>query len=149
MVRSVFVPINDKIWFDFYLEQAKQTGHGVNGFEGLAYQRGHGLGSFFGRLFRSILPITKRIGKSALKTIGGEALNMGAKVVGDLSKGRKIKEALKEHGLSATENLIYKAGKQMNNQSGGYIGKRKVASKTSPIAVKKPRKTKRKRDIFQ
>ena len=26
MGRTVYVPFNDKIWFDFYIEQAKQTG---------------------------------------------------------------------------------------------------------------------------
>jgi hypothetical protein len=62
---------------NYYLDQAKQTGHGLNGYQGIAYQRGNGLGSFFGRLFRSILPVAKRIGKSALKTVGREALDMG------------------------------------------------------------------------
>lgn len=149
MGRVVFVPINDKVWFDFYLDQAKQTGHGIGGFQGTAYQRGNGLGSFFGRLFRSILPVAKRIGKSALKTVGREALDMGANVIGDLSQGRDVKESMKQHGLKATRNLINKAGQVVQNQSGGRIGKRKVASKVSPVASKKPRKKKSKKlDIF-
>ena len=145
MGRTIFVPINDKIWFDYYLDQARQSGHGLSGFQGMPYQRGNGLGSFFGRLFRSILPVAKRIGKSALKTVGREALDMGANVIGDLSKGRTAKEAFKEHGLKATRNLINKAGTIVKNQSGGRIGKRKVASKISPVATKKSRQQKKKK----
>lgn len=144
MVRSVFIPINDKVWFDFYLDQAKQTGHGINGFQGMAFQRGNGLGSFLGRLFRSIFPVAKQIGKKVGRSIGKEALGMGANVIGDLAKGRNIKASLKEHGLNATSNLINKAGNSFKNQSGGRIGKRKVVSKAVPVKKRKIVK----RDIF-
>ncbi len=152
MVRIVFVPFNDKIWFDYYINQAKQSGHGLGGFQGVPYQRGNGLGSFFGRLFHSILPVAKRIGKSALKTIGQEALHMGTNVIGDLSDGTNVKESFKRRGLQATKNLINRAESVAKNQSGGRIGKRKAVSKVNPLPIKKQRiqkkKTKKNTDIF-
>ncbi len=137
MVRCVFVPIDDKTWFDYYHEQARQIGHGLPGYQGIPYQRGNGLGSFFGRLFRAILPVAKRAGKAALKNVGREALQMGSNVIGDLSAGRNIKQSLKQHGVKAGQNLIKKAASSVINQSGGRIGKRTVA--TTVKAVKKPR----------
>ena len=106
MGRTVYIPINEKTWCDFYLCQAKQTGHGINGFQGQAYQRGNGLGSFFGRLFRNIFPIVKQVGKSIGKTVGREALDMGVNVIGDVVKGKKPKESMKTRGLNAAERPI-------------------------------------------
>ena len=141
MGRIVYVPENDKVWTDFYNSQIQQYGHG---FQGIPYQRGHGLGSFFGRLFRAILPVAKRVGKSALKTVGKEALNMGGNVVDDLIQGRDIKESMKDHGLHSTKNLINKASSALKNQSGKGIGKRPVGpSKT--VVPNKRRCVRRKR----
>lgn len=140
MGRAIFVPDNEKFWTDFYLLQAKQTGHG---FQGIPYQRGHGLGSFFGRLFRAILPVAKRVGKSAIKTVGKEAMNMGASVVGDVVHGGKnFEESLKEHGGTAVRNLANKTAKAIvKNQSGGLLGKRNGGpSKTSATNRKKAKK---------
>ncbi len=151
MGRAVYIPINDKIWFDYYNEQAKQTGHGIQGYQGIPYQRGNGLGSFFGRLFRSILPVAKRVGKSALKAIGQEALNMGSNVATDLSEGQGFKQSLKKQGLKAGQNLINRTDASIKNQTGGRIGKRQVASKVKTVAKKsrlQKKKGSKKCDIF-
>jgi len=148
MVRVVYVPFNDKIWFDYYHEQARQVGHGISGFQGMPYQRGSGLGSFFGRLFRSILPVAKRVGKSALMTIGREAVDMGSNVLNDLTEGRNFKQTLQDHGKKAGQNLVKKAVSKITNQSGGRIGKRKVVSTVQSVK-KRPRLQKQKKqDIF-
>ena len=60
MGRVAYIPDDERIWAEYFLNQAVQTGHGMDGFQGFQYQRGHGLGSFFGRLFRSIFPIANR-----------------------------------------------------------------------------------------
>ena len=145
MGRVIYVPENNKIWLDLYLSQAQQKGHG--GFQGIPYQRGYGLGSFFGRLFRSILPIAKSVGKSALKTVGKEAINMGLNVANDVVKGRKVKKSLKKHGLKASKNLLNKA-QQKFNQSGKGLGKRAVGSKKTCVPIKKRKKSKKPVDIF-
>ena len=150
MGRIVYVPINDKVWQQYYQEQARQVGHGLFGYQGTQFQRGNGLGSFFGRLFRAILPVAKTVGKSALK----QAVNFGSNVVGDLVEGQPVKQSLKKRGLQATQNLLNKADQKLN-QSGQGLGKRKVVSKTVSVVPKKKRrlpakkKQQKKKDIFQ
>ena len=134
MGRIVYVPDNDKVWTEFFATQVQQNGHG---FQGIPYQRGHGLGSFFGRLFRSILPVAKRVGKRVAKTVGKEALNMGANVLEDVAQGKDIGESAKEQGIKSARKLINRAGKAMKNQSGKGLGKRKVGCKTTVVARKK------------
>lgn len=154
MGRTTYIPEDERIWLEYFLSQAGQTGHGMDGFKGFQYQRGHGLGSFFRRVFRSIFPVVKRVGKSALKSAGKEALSLGASVAGDLVKGRELGNSLEEHGRNAAGNLLEKAGaslKRKAGQSGGSIGQRAVVLRTIP--VKKPRLQQRrkknlKRDIF-
>ena len=155
MGRTIYVPENERIWVQYFLNQAIQTGHGMDGFQGLPYQRGHGLGSFFARLFRSILPMAKRVGKAALKNVGKEALSMGANVAGDLVKGRQFEDSITDHGRMAAGNLLHKAGRSLKRkkggQSGGSIGRQSVVSKTRSVNPrKKPRKTKKRKitDIF-
>jgi hypothetical protein len=146
MGRAIFVPYNDNVWIDYYLSQAKQTGHGMSGYQGIPYQRGSGLGSFFGRLLRTILPVAKRIGKSALKTVGKEALNMGAAVMNDVVQGKNIKQSVKKRGAKAGKNLLYKAAEGFPNQSGGQIGKRPAVSRINRVPAK--RRNKKQQDIF-
>ena len=69
---------------DYY---ARQAGGALPYFAGAKYQRGHGLGSLFGGLLRSAMPLTKRgavaLGKGALKT--------GVRIAGDVLSGQNIK----------------------------------------------------------
>ena len=138
MGRIVYVPINDKVWQQYYQEQARQVGHGLFGYQGTQFQRGNGLGSFFGRLFRAILPVAKTVGKSALKSVAKQAVNFGSNVVGDLAEGGKFKESIKKRGLQAGQNLLHEADQKLN-QSGQGLGKRKVVSKTVSVVPKKKR----------
>ena len=45
-MRIVYIPERENVWEQYYGIQASQSGHGIPGFEGVAYQRGGGLGSF-------------------------------------------------------------------------------------------------------
>ena len=149
MGRATYIPEDEELWAEYFFSQAGQTGHGdLGGFQGMPYQRGHGLGSFFARLFRTILPVAKRVGKSALKTVGKEALAMGANVAGDLVKGRQFGEAMEEHGREAASNVLNKASASIRKppvQSGGSIGQRSVVCNTSSVSKKRKRKPAKKR----
>ncbi len=157
MGRVIYIPPSEAIWAEYFLNQAIQTGHGMDGFQGFQYQRGHGLGSFFGGLLRSILPVARSVGKSMLKSVGKQALAMGASVAGDMARGRGAKEALEEHGRNAVANVADEAStalRQPHSQSGHGIGK--ADFKPTPYLAKKRRqkrnskKTKRRKfDIFQ
>ena len=67
---------------DYY---AQQAGGALPYFAGVQYQRGHGLGSLFGSLLRSAMPLIKRgavaLGKGALKT--------GVRIAGDVLSEHK------------------------------------------------------------
>ena len=140
-MRVVYVPVGEQFWHSYYLGQAKQSGHGLSGFEGAPYQRGYGLGSFFRGLLRMIVPVAKSVGKSAIKAVGKEALAAGANITGDLVRGRTFKDSVKEHGRKAAGNLLTKAGTKVKGQAGGKLGRRVVKRKGKRAAsvVKKKR----------
>ena len=101
-MRKIYTPLDESDWFDHFMGKASQSGHGMDGFIGMPYQRGHGLGSFFKGLFRMLLPVAKKIGKS----VGKQALVAGSHIAADAVRGRNIKESLKKHGRNATANFM-------------------------------------------
>ena len=143
MGHTTYAPSNEEeLWMNYFMKQAEQSGHGLDAFQGLPYQRGYGLGSFFGRLFRSILPIMKSAGKS----VGKEALSMGANVLGDVVRGKDLGQAAKEHGRKAAANLMDKASNQLRTkQSGGRLNRQSVGGKTIPVAKQKQQQKKKKK----
>ena len=84
---------------DYY---ARQAGGALPYFAGAQYQRGHGLGSLFGGLLRSAMPLIKRgavaLGKGALKT--------GVRIADDVMSGQRIKRATKRRVADAGRNLM-------------------------------------------
>ena len=79
---------------DYY---ARQAGGSLPYFAGAQYQRGHGLGSLFGGLLRSVMPLLKRgavaLGRGALKT--------GVRIADDVLSGQNIKTAAKRRVTDA------------------------------------------------
>lgn len=132
-MRVTYNPDAETFWDNYYLGQAKQSGHGLASFQGMPYQRGAGIGSLFRSLFRLIVPI----GKSAAKAIGKEALSAGANIAGDFVKGRSFKESAAEHGKKAAANLAQKAATRL--QTGKGLGKRKA---TGPVKTQNPKQPK-------
>ena len=124
------VPMN---YNDYY---ARQAGGALPYFAGAQYQRGHGLGSLFGGLLRSAMPLIKRgavaLGKGALKT--------GVRIAGDVLSGQNIKTAAKRRVTDALlTGLRPPPGKRIKRPS----------AKATITAVKRRRKrrTSKKREI--
>ena len=123
---------------DYY---ARQAGGALPYFAGAQYQRGHGLGSLFGGLFRSAMPLIKRgavaLGKGALKT--------GVRIAGDVLSGQNIKTAAKRR---VTDAVL--SGLRVPPPPGKRI--KRPSAKTTFTAVKRRRKRqtskKREADIF-
>ena len=141
-MRAIYVPAED--WDNFFKDQAVKSGHGIPGFEGIPYQRGGGLGNFLGRLFRSVLPVLKKVGKA----VGKQALATGADIMADVARGRNIKESAQEHGRAGLADLADKAGKNLRGH--GQLGTRaRKKNTTKPIKRKakpgKKRQPKKKR----
>ena len=120
---------------DYY---ARQAGGALPYFAGAQYQRGHGLGSLFGSLLRSTMPIIKRgavaLGRGALKT--------GVRIAGDVLSGQNIKTAAKRRVTDAIGSIRAPPGKRI----------KRAAAKATFTAVKRRRKKrtspKRTVDIF-
>ena len=143
MGRAIYMSENDKFWIDYFMNQAVQKGHG--GFVGIPYQRGHGLGSFFGRLFRSIIPVAKSVGKTALKNIGKQAVVMGSNVISDISEGKNVKKSLERHGIRALKNV----GKNtMKDVSARRQSQKKPKRKAVGQLRRGPKPKLKKKDIF-
>ena len=120
---------------DYY---ARQAGGALPYFAGAQYQRGHGLGSLFGSLLRSAMPLIKRgavaLGRGALKT--------GVRIAGDVLSGQNIKTAAKRRVTDAIGSIRAPPGKRV----------KRTAAKATFTAVKRRRKKrtspKRAADIF-
>jgi hypothetical protein len=98
------IPIDlDTINWDPFLS-AQEGGGSVDGtryFTGTRYQRGFGI---LGTVGRFLLPMVRNIATSA----GTEAVNVGQKMLEDVSQGQSIKEALKTHGTQSLQNMAEK-----------------------------------------
>ena len=81
---------------------ARQVGGTLPYFTGTQYQRGHGLGSLFGGLLRSAMPLIKTgtvaLGKGTLKT--------GVRIADYVMSGQSIKKANKRSVTDAGKNLM-------------------------------------------
>ena len=98
----------DNAWEDYYYAQAfleessLQRGGNVLFYSGPVLQRGYGPGSIFKSVARSVMPLLKEIGKSAMTT--------GWEVLQDAAKGENIKTAakkrLKENSLAFLDDAV-------------------------------------------
>ena len=127
---------------DYY---ARQACGALPYFAGAQYQRGHRLGSLFGGLLRSAMPLIKR-GAVAL---GMGALKTGVRIADDVMSGQSIKKATKRRFADAGRNLMRgllapgvrprKRIKRAPAKKGVTLAKRRRKRQTS---------TKREADIF-
>ena len=137
-MRVLYTPNDERMWLQYY-----QTGGG--GFTGIPYQRGYGLGSFFKGLFRTVMPVAK----SALKSVGRQALSTGAEIAKDVIAGRNIKESAKQRGRQAASRLLQKAATSMQKGRGLGVRSTKRPAKTrTPKTIKGGRKKRKKVDLL-
>ena len=132
------MPNDERMWLQYYKQQ---SGGGALGFSGIPYQRGYGLGSFFKGIFRTILPVAK----SALKTVGKQALSTGAQIASDVAAGEDFKQSAKKRGRAAVANLTGKAVRKL--QQGRGVGVRPTKGQPAtraPKSIKGPAKRRKK-----
>ncbi len=142
-MRVLFIPSGEKVWADYYSNQALQKGGYV---AALPFQRAAGLGSLFKGLFRAVLPVARSVAKS----VGKQALSTGAAIASDVVAGKSIESAAKRRGKAAAAKLLTKAAKtakKKKRQAGGALGVRAVKKyKNSPKKYKK-NQTSKKKDV--
>ena len=125
-MRIVYSPESERVWANYYTNQALQHG---GGFIGVPYQRGAGLGSLFGSIFRAILPVAKSVGKA----VGRQALSTATGIGSDILAGKNFKESAKTRGRAAAANLLNKAAVKIN-QSGRGLGVRRTRKRKATAA---------------
>jgi len=122
------------LFTDYYVNQA---GGSLPVFQGSRGQRGHGFGSVLSGLFRSAVPMLKRIGKQALTT--------GAYIASDMLGGKKFNESAQARVRQGINSFL-PPNEDVSEQTGS--GRRRRAVKRKRI-TKRRKNSKRARDIFQ
>lgn len=113
-----------------YLNQA---GHGLSYYQGSNLQRGYGIGSIFGSLFRSAIPLFK----SGARALGKQVLRSGVDFANDLVQGRDARMAATERAKEAGRMLTDKASGKLKKMLGGHKRKRKVKNRVIRKRVRK------------
>lgn len=110
------VPVDiDSINWDQYINV--QEG-GAKYFQGQRYMRGYGI---LGNIGKFLLPIAKNLATS----VGSEGIEAGSKVLKDVTEGKNLTDALKEHSKKGLENLAEKIKQCGKGQKGGAKKKKK------------------------
>ena len=125
--------------YEKYYQQ--QAGSGIAAiYKGAPYQRGHGIGSFVGRLFRSILPLIS----TGAKVVGKEAMRAGVGLLNYVIEHRPAGDSVRGRFREATNNLKRKADEKIDSlmKGSGYkrrsLPKSKLSSST-PTSITKRR----------
>jgi len=122
------------LYTDYYVNQA---GGSMPVFQGSRGQRGHGFGSVLSGLFRSAMPMLKRIGKQALTT--------GVYIASDMLSGKKFDESAKARVRRGIKSFL-PTDDDISEQTGSGRTRRGLKRKR---ATKRRKFSKRHRDIFQ
>ena len=120
------------LFTDYYVNQA---GGALPVFQGSRGQRGHGFSSVLSGLFRSAVPMLKRIGKQALTT--------GAYIASDMLDGKKFNESARNRVRQGINSFLPSG--DVSEQSGSGRRRRVVKRKRT---IKHRKNFKRLRDIF-
>ena len=89
----------DRSYEDHYV---RRVGGGLPVFNGGRVQRGHGLGSLFGGLIRSAVPLIK----SGAMALAKRAFKTGLNVAGDVLAGHNLKGSAKRRVKEAGKDMI-------------------------------------------
>ncbi len=138
-MRVLYEPEDVKFWTSLLLEAANhknQRGGGLSGFQGVRYQRGAGLGSFFRGVFRAALPVISSIGK----TVGKQALSSGVAMTRDVGNGESVGQSFINRNREAAEELLTKAANAVKQTGNGkFIKRKRSIRKRKAKAHKRPK----------
>lgn len=121
-------------YIKYYVEQA---GKGINVYRGASYQKGHGVGSFFGSLFRTVMPLIR----SGARAVRRQVLSSGASLLGDVAENKPFKQAFKERLSEASGSLKRKAEDKVMQMAGSGHKRAKKRRKVHSVSAVRRRKT--------
>lgn len=124
---------------------------GIQFFEGLPFQRGYGrrrqrgqgLGTVISSLWRFVSPVLRQLGTD----MGRETLSTGSRLLGDMSQGAPIKEALREQTKRGARNLLsttadhyLQKGKGKRRPQRKLIGRAFTVAASNDVSKKRTKK---------
>ena len=124
------------LFTDYYADQA---GGSMPVFQGMRGQRGHGFGSVLSGLFRSALPMLKRVGKQALMS--------GAHIASDMLSGKNFGDSARLRVRQGIKSFL-PPDDEVSEQTGDGRRRRVLKRKRASRSCKKPKRLFH-RDIFQ
>lgn len=135
MKRKYCCDASRPMYEDYYISQA---GSGLPIFQGSRGQRGHGFGSVLGGLFRSAMPMLKRI--------GGQALRTGAQIASDMVSGKSFSESAAKRISEGINTFLPQNSDSVQTGSGA----RRTRKRKRGVKKLKSKSNKRRRlDIFE
>ena len=120
-----------------FFSQSQTGGNTYNYYRGYRTQRGYGQRGrgIFGMGWKAIKHLLPIIGnfispyaKEAVKALTQQGVESGAKILTDISQGRKPKEAIEEEGTTAAKNLARRAGERLVQAGSGRKRKRSLSN---------------------
>ena len=124
------------LFTDYYVGQA---GGSLPVFQGSRGQRGHGFGSVLSGLFRSAMPMLKRIGKQALTT--------GAHIASDMLSGKKFSDSARSRVRQGINSFL-PPDDDVSEQTGEGRRRRTTKRKRKPSKKHQKKSKRRRHDIF-
>lgn len=126
---------------DYYL---RQTGSGLNYYQGAPFQKGYGFGGLFRSFFRAAVPLLR----SGVKTVGKQLFHSGVDILNDLSRGQDIKTSAKNRFKEASHQLTDKAAAKIKTMIGSGRRRNKKRKQSKKSISKRPAKKVKTHDIF-
>ena len=133
-MRHTFIP-NVEDCNVYYLKN--QNGGALAGFRGARTQRGYGLGSFFKSIACVAVPLVKR----GVNAIGQKAVETAVNVGHDVLAGKNMKEAVKNKGRQAVNDLAKQGVNNIKGQIGGGPERKRKSQQGSRLKTGSQKKT--------
>ena len=87
--------------FECYRHHYQRGGGTYSVFRGAPNQAGHGIGSALSGFFKGLLPMLKRTGATAVKSL----VKTGTDVLADVIEGKNVTSSLKQRGVSGVKRV--------------------------------------------
>ena len=133
-MRHSFIP-NVEDCNVYYLKN--QNGGALAGFSRTRIQRGYGLGSFFKSIAHVAVPLVKR----DVNAIGQKAIETAVNVGHDVLEGKNVKEAAKNRGRQAVNDLAKQGVNNIKGQIGGGPERKRKSQQGSRLKTGSQKKT--------
>lgn len=110
--------------------------YGGEFYVGKLYQRGRGrYGAGVGDIFRNLWRYLKPLAKSAVKLVGQEGAEAGARILSNIAQGANLKETFETEGKQGVKKILDAASRRLQ-EGQGLTRKRKQRRQRTSVILK-------------